>query len=294
MTGVGEAVTSVAPSPFDRLRARNLLALFLLAMLVASVAVAVVTPGQLRRMDERALGIVMMLAVAFVLLVSARRAGLDWRRVFGRFPERDSLPLLAVVAPIILLTFAAVYAVFVPLSYAWPGVVERHLLAPKAFFEVTTVPQWLGLVVAGCVMAPLIEETIFRGILMQRWARRWGTLTGVLASSAVFALLHQEWIGKILFGVAMCALYLRTRRLWMPIAAHAINNAVFIMPTLSDVLAHRHEQPETLAEFRAHWWIGVLCLVGGLLLLWWYLRRYWPNGRLAAVLRGPVPYDAQQ
>jgi hypothetical protein len=94
------------------------------------------------------------------------------------------------------------------------------------------------------------------------------------------------------FGVAMCALYLRTRRLWVPIAAHALNNALLVLPLLTDVFAHHDEPTETLAEFRAHWWIGALTLVAGLVLLRAYVQVLWPNGRVRAVLTGPVPYEA--
>jgi membrane protease YdiL (CAAX protease family) len=279
------------PSPFDRLRARTLLALFIASIVVVSVVVSFATPRGTPYADERVIAVASYLSMALVVLVIARRAGLDWRRLYGRPVERDQLPLLAVIVPVILLTFAAAYAVFVPLSYVWPRFVERHLLEPKAFFDVTTVPQWLALFIAACVFAPIVEETIFRGILMQRWARRWGTPTGVIASSLLFAMLHQEWLGKFVFGVAMCALYLRTRRLWVPIAAHALNNALLVLPLLTDVFAPHEEKAETLVEFRAHWWIGVLTLVAGLVLLRAYVQLLWPNGRVRAVLTGPVPYE---
>jgi hypothetical protein len=280
------------PSPFDRLRARILLGSFVLISVVLIAAVSLVSIGGAIHADERVTGILSMLGMVLVLLVCARRAGLDWRRLYGRPLEREQLPLLTVIVPVILLTFAAAYAVFVPLSYLWPRFVERHLLEPREFFHVTTVPQWLALFFAACVLAPIVEETIFRGILMQRWARRWGTPAGVIGSSLLFAALHQEWLGKIVFGVAMCALYLRTRRLWVPIAAHALNNALLVLPLLTDVFAPHEERTETLGEFRAHWWIGALTLVAGLVLLRAYVQLLWPNGRVRAVLTGPVPYEA--
>jgi membrane protease YdiL (CAAX protease family) len=290
--GLSPLVPPRPPSPFDRLRARTLLALFVLTSLAILAVVAFAASRGIMPADERIIGILTMLGMIAVLLWCARRAGLDWRRLFGRPVERDQLPLLAVIVPVILLTFAAAYAVFVPLSYVWPRFVERHLLEPRAFFEVTTFPQWLALFVAACVFAPIVEETIFRGILMQRWARRWGTPTGVIASSVLFAVLHQEWLGKIVFGVAMCALYLRTRRLWVPIAAHALNNALLVLPLLTEVFNPREERVETLAEFRAHWWIGALTLVAGLVLLRVYVQVLWPHGRVRAALTGPVPYEA--
>jgi membrane protease YdiL (CAAX protease family) len=111
--------------------------------------------------------------------------------------------------------------ILLPLSYAAPGFVERFFFTSQPIFVVRSFPQLALLLVIGGVIAPITEEALFRGILMQRWARRWGTLNGVLASSALFALLHQEWLGRFAAGVLLSALYLRTRRLWAPIVAHA-------------------------------------------------------------------------
>ncbi|MDB4900613.1 MAG: ydiL, partial [Gemmatimonadetes bacterium] len=148
------------------------------------------------------------------------------------------------------------------------------------------------MMLVGAVVAPIVEETLFRGILMQRWARRSDTFTGEVASSALFALAHQEILGHFVFAVAMCALYLRTRRLWVPIAAHALSNASLMMPELWNVLRHGtgSDEPHTIASLRAGWPEGSLALVGGSVLLWLYLWRYWPGRMLDDTLRGPLPY----
>jgi membrane protease YdiL (CAAX protease family) len=265
-----------------------------MALVVVVVAVTAAYSRAHLQPDARVLGLVAMLAMIAVVALRAHRAGLDWRRLFGPRPDRHTLPLLAVIVPVDVLTYAAVPLVFIPLSYAAPGFVQHFLLAPNALFEVTTVGQWGWLMLIGVVLAPVFEETFFRGILMQRWARRWGTTTGVVGSSLLFAIGHTEIVGHFLFGVAMCALYLRTRQLWLPIAAHATSNFALLLPTLQGVLAHDPDEAETLAHFRSGWATGVLALVAGGVLLWLYLRRFWADGRLRATLSGPVPYEGER
>lgn len=279
-----------APSPFDRLRARGLLGWFVLASVGIATIAAVVARVAHVRPDQKALALLVMLAVLLTLLVRARRAGLDWVRLFGPRPERSMLPLLLVVAPVATITFATALLVFVPLSYLFPQFVARQLLS-VSFFDATTVPQWLLLALAAVVVAPILEEMFFRGILLHRWARRWGTMTGVVASSALFAIGHSEIPGHFLFGVAMAALYLRTRRLWVPIAAHALNNLVLLLPILGAVLAHRKPEVETLAGLRKEIWLAPPVLLLGAALLAVYVRRYWPDHLVRDTLRGPVPYD---
>jgi membrane protease YdiL (CAAX protease family) len=252
-----------------------------------------------RRLGSRAglgheewIGVVLAYCAAGLLLFAhGWFAALHWRGLFGRWPAREELPLLAVIVPVDLLSFGAAIAVFIPLSYVAPQFVERFLLDPPALVDAQSVRQWLGLVAVAVVCAPFVEESLFRGFLLHRWARRWGTGPAVIASSALFAVLHGEWIGHFLFAVAMCALYLRTRTLWLPILAHALSNLVIALTTLPDALTHAAPERETLQSMRADWPFGLLALVVGGTLLLWYLRRWWPGGEWQAVLRGLTPYD---
>ena len=91
----------------------------------------------------------------------------------------------------------------------------------------------------------------------------------------------------------MALLYLRTRRLWVPIAAHGINNLLVTLPSLWHILAHApDEPPETLASFREGVWMGVPALLIGLLLGWIYLRLLWPRDEIRRTMTGGIPYES--
>lgn len=283
-------------SPFDRLRARWLVVQFLVltgaALWVYDILGLHADPGRKGFGGDERLGAVLVYcALGLVLLVRGRFARLNWRGLFGRWPTRDELPLLAVIVPVDLLTLGATFAVFIPLSYVAPHFVERFVLRPSELLEAHSFTQWLGVVLVAAVAAPLVEELFFRGILLHRWARRWGTGTAVVASSALFAALHGEWIGHFVFGVAMCALYLRTRTLWLPVLAHALSNLAIALTELPDALTHAATRPDTLESLRGDWLLGVASLVAGAGLLALYLGRWWSADRLRATLTGPVPYD---
>ena len=285
-------------SPFDKLRARWLVVQFAVLMAAAlwlrnliGLPAASFETGFSDSRGERLGAVLMYGTLGLVLLVRGRFARLNWRGLFGRWPTRAELPLLAVIVPVDLLTLGATVAVFIPLSYVAPGLVQRLVLDPSHLLDARSFAEWLGVVFVAAVAAPIVEELFFRGILLHRWARRWGTGPAVVASSVLFAVLHGEWVGHFLFGVAMCALYLRTRILWLPILAHSLSNFAIALTGLSDALHPTPPKPDTLESLRADWPIGALALVTGVVLLVWYLRRYWADGRLRATLAGPVPYD---
>jgi len=73
------------------------------------------------------------------------------------------------------------------------------------------------LMVLGILVAPFIEETLFRGCLYPVIARRFGVSAGVIVTGIVFGLAHapQLWGGwgqiALLMGVGMVLTYIRAR-----------------------------------------------------------------------------------
>lgn len=87
------------------------------------------------------------------------------------------------------------------------------------------------LAIVGIVLAPVVEEIVFRGVLLPALGRRWSTAIGVVASSLAFGVIHLSLYAIVpIFGLAvLLALgFVRTRSLWVPIVAHAMFNAVAI------------------------------------------------------------------
>jgi hypothetical protein len=123
-------------------------------------------------------------------------------------------------------------------------------------------------------VAPIAEELLFRGVLLHRWAQRWDLRTAIVLTSICFAILHVEPLGHFVFGVAMCALYLRTGSLWAPIVAHALNNAFVVVMIAPSVLRGEVAGPYTLEDFQADWASSIAAFAFGLVGLVWFARRY--------------------
>jgi uncharacterized protein len=94
----------------------------------------------------------------------------------------------------------------------------------------------LALLVA-VVMAPLVEEVLFRGVLFQALRRRLGLWPGALLSSLVFTLIHVEIVfsqpvalaGLFSLGVFLAWAFHRTGSLLVPILGHAVFNGVSVL-----------------------------------------------------------------
>lgn len=94
----------------------------------------------------------------------------------------------------------------------------------------------LNIFLAG-ILAPLVEEILFRGVIFGSLQTYFGKWTAAVISSIIFAGLHFQLYGLIprfILGMALVYLFDKYKSLYPSIALHAVNNMVAIL--LSAVL----------------------------------------------------------
>ncbi len=77
------------------------------------------------------------------------------------------------------------------------------------------------------IAAPILEEFIFRGIVLDGFLKRYSPLKSILMSSFLFGLIHLnpwQFIAAMVIGIFMGWVYYRTRKLSYTIIIHAVNN----------------------------------------------------------------------
>ncbi len=89
-------------------------------------------------------------------------------------------------------------------------------------------------VVSACVLAPVAEELLYRGVLFSSCRNRLGVIAAALMSSAVFAVLHfYDGYGLAsvgIFGLSCAFLYAGTGSLRTVIALHMLYNTAIKIP----------------------------------------------------------------
>jgi membrane protease YdiL (CAAX protease family) len=139
----------------------------------------------------------------------------------------------------ILVAVVAAYATLNIADYLQQ--ISQHLLPNQINQQCITVRHEFGhfivlAIIVVCVMAPLAEETIFRGFVYG-WLRRWSPAAlAIPISGAIFAAAHQELLLMLpLFavGCVLALLYQGSKSLWPGAIVHALFNLPGVIAILT-------------------------------------------------------------
>lgn len=88
--------------------------------------------------------------------------------------------------------------------------------------------------ISACLLAPIAEEILYRGVLFRACMNRIGVIPGALTSTAVFAVLHfyngYGLVSVAIFGFSCALIYAGTASLTMVIALHMLYNSAIKIP----------------------------------------------------------------
>jgi membrane protease YdiL (CAAX protease family) len=94
------------------------------------------------------------------------------------------------------------------------------------FFTELKSPVWFFIV--GAIFAPFVEESFFRGFLFQGFRQRYGWISAMLLSSAIFAIAHLQPVALIptfILGNVLAYVYHRSNSVWPGMILHFLVNA---------------------------------------------------------------------
>ena len=169
-------------------------------------------------------------AMLVVLLVLSRRLlGLRLADLGFRRPTGEALRQAATVAIGLWLLSIAVNIVQIRLFGPHPQSLLVSVGAHRGTLAMTLD------MLSGAVVAPVAEETFFRGLLFAGLAQHVPLPVAAGVAALIFAASHGLGVIAPIFvlGLGLAWVYARTRTLWAPILVHATVNAVSLALTFT-------------------------------------------------------------
>ncbi|MGD1898246.1 MAG: lysostaphin resistance A-like protein [Phormidesmis sp.] len=284
-------------NPFSTLLSRYLvLGSYLIASAVIGLGYAYMGQYQLLPwpwddpLSMPVLSIAIWLVVVGVILSVGHSHGLRlWDVIGRRLPQFSWLYLMLLVVSLLMFSMGSFSVVFFIVSLLAPDFAAQMLETDLVLSGADSVYPRLYdalMIFLLVIYAPLMEELVFRGILLQRWGTKWGLRRGVIGSSILFGLLHfNNPVGLTLFGFVMGLLYVRTRSLWVPIICHGLNNlTVVVLDRFAGLGTGENADVVTVAAVQERWWMGLILMAIAAPIIWQFVYRSWPKPT------DPIPY----
>ncbi|MBN2309411.1 MAG: CPBP family intramembrane metalloprotease [Candidatus Hydrogenedentes bacterium] len=129
----------------------------------------------------------------------------------------------------------------------------------------------VGMFVTVCVMAPVLEESLFRGLILNGLLKRRGPRKAILVTALLFAIGHvnpAQVLFAFLLGVVFGWLFLRTHSVWVAILAHFTHNCMAALsPLFAPGIPGATTEPEP-GVFQPLWLdlLGLALLMAGMVI----------------------------
>lgn len=162
----------------------------------------------------------------FIFYYAYRKAGVKLKELFpaGHFN-------LLIIIPVLIFLWGAhnlIGEINIALDKALPPPPWFWELFNKIFENDYGI---YGAILKVVVMAPIIEELIFRGVIMHGLMKNYSKFTAVFVSALMFALFHLnpwQFPATFILGILLGILMVRTKSIYLCITGHAINNGLVL------------------------------------------------------------------
>jgi uncharacterized protein len=248
-------------NPWTQLKSRYLILDIVLAFIFTSFSFGIIygiltslfgiNTQVMESISEWPLYILVMFCICGLFIFRLQRNGINWRKMTGIL-SFERVPWM-----LTLILFQADFLLSMGMEYLNTFIVyqfspELVRSSAKSMDLITknNFPLWIQLlyyaviIIAVVIVAPLTEEFIFRGVLMHRWAIKWGITASILLTSTVFALAHGDiyilprFSSAVISAVAYCNIGL----LSVPILLHAMNNFIATLMSFVKLFASNSQE----------------------------------------------------
>lgn len=150
--------------------------------------------------------------------------------------EEVRKPWALAFVPFFIMGFTTIIYVLI-LESLFPKLFDSFINAPNILEDLNfgeNPVAYILLFISIVLLAPVVEEIVFRGILFNLLNKKRGLVFSMIVSSVFFGVLHAEtMVPTTVIGFVLCFIYQKTGSLKLSMAGHMFNNLVaFMLPFL--------------------------------------------------------------
>lgn len=178
-------------------------------------------------------GMVTFLANGVVFTAVMHYKGMSYRDLFHS-ASASVADMLVGLAPAIALTIPALVLLTTTVGAFLVYLFPLSASETEMFQEMSSGS--FGAILGACVLAPVLEEMLFRGVILRSFLNQYSKWVAIVSSAALFGFAHMniyQFVVGMILGIIAGWLYERTRSLLPCIGLHAAYNGTLTMIDLS-------------------------------------------------------------
>ena len=243
---LGERFFRLDPLRLPLSRLLQFLGLYLFGFILLNMIIGFVLQGAPEWLSHSLFYLVQMAWAVFLLWkilfpmpegVSKRRVPITQRLGIEDLRLRFS-NIFQILGAFAILVFLRQLGLFFDTLLGWPDGPEID--AQAALIALFENPAAAGFyLMVSCILAPVFEEFIFRGLLFRGLLAHVHPVFAMLGSAFAFSVLHPiaYWPALFFMGMGLALIYYRSANLMICICVHALWNVVVLVLTLNGGLA---------------------------------------------------------
>lgn len=266
-------------NPFQHIKLRQVILCWVLIVTGLSTQIVViylVTGHEPKTIDPVFLILLSILSIGLTIAWTFRRLKLieiNPNRIIGKLPNSYRwLPIIGIVIARLIFSLGIFRVTYYPLSFIFPAWLEKNLSssfldeAAKSFSPTLAV---VLSIINGLLVSPIFDAFIFQGIVLHRWAAKWGVRRAVISLSLLYSIFYSyNVLGGLTLGLMQNLLYIKSKTLIVPIICRVINNALNLI-----IFFLTFSVGNSLEQFRSELKIGIFGVAISAPLLIWVLYK---------------------
>ncbi|MGQ5525179.1 lysostaphin resistance A-like protein [Chitinimonas sp. PSY-7] len=174
-------------------------------------------------------GVIILFGYGIVFSFILYYKNMSYRTLFHSSRSSIASTIILLVVPIILITPALTL-------FLWTSTAVLTSLLPPPDWYNTFVNRMMSngveSVITVCILAPILEEMLFRGVILRSFLHQYSKRNAIIFSALIFGLAHlniYQFIIGLVAGYILGWLYERTHSLWPGILLHSTYNSSCIL-----------------------------------------------------------------
>jgi uncharacterized protein len=223
-----------------------------------------------------------LISITIILFALDRQATIrkiNTKQIIGKLPKSYQwLPFIVIIIFKLIFTQGSYRISYYLSSFIAPQWVETNLTT-NIFTEVSesSIPFFcFALSFVDIFANEFLYLLVFEGIILHRWAIKWGNAKSILAISLLYGFLgYENFINSFITGIILCLLYIKSRTLITPMIFRSVSILISLIVESYYFFIIQSNSNSLLEQLRSEVNLGMILLAISTPYIIWWIYKNW-------------------